>query len=149
MPKTKQPDNAKNLETEDSGLAYLQVHEKGIFIPNLEERRELLRIIGVSAKFIRTFDAIKLKVPSLDKVKNGADFELIEVKVTYKALPKFPSGFFFGMTENEEMLLKVLEPNFKLCLACICPEQTAHKLLTYTDLHKLIKNKRIQYQINL
>jgi hypothetical protein len=118
-------------------------------LPALEERRNLLKLIGVSSKFIRTFDAVKLRVPTIGKVKNGKDFELIEVKVTHACLPQFPAGFFFGMTENEEMLLKVLEPNFKLCLVSLAPGNLTHALLSCSELRQLIKTKRIQYQINL
>jgi hypothetical protein len=149
MPKSNKPDHVQNKKTEKLGLLYLQSKETGIVLPNLQERKHLLKLIGVSDKFKRTFDAVKLKVASIDAVTNGADFELIEVKVTDKHLPSFPAGFFFGMTENEEMLLKVLEPNFKLCLVSLAPPEPSHRLLTYTDLQQLFRNKRIQYQINL
>ena len=143
------PDHEQNLETEQDGVAFLVEHEKGIFVPDKDQRLWLLDIMGVSKKFVRTFDAIRLKVASFEKIKNARDFELIEVKVTGKHLPKFPEGFFFGMTENEEMLLKVLEPNFQICLVSMHEKGLEYKILTYSGLAKLVRNKRIQYQINL
>ena len=147
--KTKMPNHEQNLETETDGLAFIVQHEKGIFVPDKDQRLWLLDIMGVSKKFVRTFDAIRLKVASFEKIKNARDFELIEVKVTGKKLPKFPEGFFFGMTENEEMLMKVLEPNFQLCLVSLHAEGGEYKMLTHAGLAKLVRNKRIQYQINL
>jgi hypothetical protein len=147
--KSKKPDHEQNLETEHDGLAFLKSKEKGIYEPDRDQRLWLLDIMGVSKKFVRTFDAIRLKVSSFDKIKNARDFELIEIKVTAKKLPKFPEGFFFGMTENEEMLMKVLDPNFHLCLVSLHEEGGDYKMLTYSGLAKLVRNKRIQYQINL
>lgn len=149
MAKTKKPNHEKNLDTEQDGLAFIVAKEKGIYVPDKDQRLWLLDIMGVSKKFVRTFDAIRLKVASFDKIKNARDFELIEVKVTGKKLPNFPEGFFFGMTENEEMLMKVLEPNFQLCLVSLHSDGGEYKVLTYSGLNSLVKNKRIQYQINL
>lgn len=149
MAKAKKPDHEQNLETEHEGVAFIRSKEKSIYVPDKDQRLWLLDIMGVSKKFVRTFDAIKLKVSSFEKIRNARDFELIEVKVTAKHLPKFPQGFFFGMTENEEMLMKVLEPNFQICLVSLHAKGGDYKMLTHTGLAKLVRNKRIQYQINL
>jgi hypothetical protein len=82
-------------------------------------------------------------------VKSRKDFVLIEVKVTSKKLVEFPSGFFFGLTKNEETLLQGLEGTFLLCLVSIHPESRKSIYLDHYALTGLIKNKRIQYQINL
>jgi hypothetical protein len=123
--------------------------EKGIHIPSKAERQQILALFGISKKFGQTFDVARLKVKKFENVKSAKDLELIEVKVTQKKLAKFPTGFFFGMTENEEMLLKVLDPNFKLCLISLYPGAEAHGLFTYSELNAAIRNKRIQYQIIL
>jgi hypothetical protein len=147
--KFKTPNHEKNQDTEDAGLLYLKAMEKGIHIPTKEERQQVLALFGISKKFGQTFDALRLKVKKFEDVKKAADLELLEVKVTQKELAKFPAGFFFGMTENEEMLLKVFEPNFKLCLVSLFPGAEAHRMFTYTELDAAVRNKRIQYQINL
>jgi len=49
---------------------------------------------------------------------------LIEIKVTEKELPRLsesPTGFFFGMTDNEEMLLRIFEGKSSLCLVSVNP----------------------------
>ncbi len=77
---------------------------------------------------------------------------MVEIKVTRKHLPKLssdPRGFFFGMTENEEMLLKVFGTNAVLCLVSVNPESEGHFLADWDALQKLDMNKRIQYQINI
>ena len=148
MGSRKKPDNLQNLETEHEGLALLRKVDKAVYVPTKVEKLAVLKMMGVSEKFVRTFDALRLKVPAYSKIKNAKDFELIEVKVTQKALDRFPEGFFFGMTENEEMLLKVLEPNFKLCLVSMAG--AGHfRYLTYSELVKLVRNRRIQFQVNL
>ena len=149
MAKFKTPDHEKNYDTEDAGLVYLAAHEKGIYVPTKDERQDILKLFGISKKFGQTFDCVRLRVKKFKDVKSTADLELIEVKVTQKNLTKFPAGFFFGMTENEDMLLKVLDPNFKLCLVSLFPGAEAHKMFTYAELGAAVRNKRIQYQINL
>ena len=145
----KTPNHEKNSDTEDAGLLYLKAKEKGIHIPSKEERQQILAFFGISKKFGQTFDAVRLRVKKFKDVKVATDMELIEVKVTQKHLKNFPAGFFFGMTENEEMLLKVFEPNFKLCLVSLFPGAEAHRMFTYKELETSVRNKRIQYQINL
>jgi hypothetical protein len=149
LAKFKTPNHEKNQDTEDAGLLYLKKMEKGIHVPTKEQRQQILVHFGISKKFGQTFDAVRLKVKKFEDVKTALDFELIEVKVTQKELANFPKGFFFGMTENEEMLLKVFEPNFKLCLVSLFPGAEAHRMFTYSELEAAVRNKRIQYQINL
>ena len=77
---------------------------------------------------------------------------LVEIKVTRKHLPHLsegPRGFFFGMTENEEMLLKVFGKNALLCLVPVNPESEGYFLADWDTLQTMDMNKRIQYQINI
>ncbi len=121
----------------------------GFYVPSTTEKKQLLELLGISRNFLQTFDAIRLHVSSYDRVKTARDFDLLELKVTDKRLPDLPSGFFFGMTENEEMLLKVFEGKYFLCLISLHRDTTKHCLLGWRELQSLIQNKRIQYQINL
>ena len=53
------------------------------------------------------------------------------------------------MTENEEMLLKVLGAKASLCLVSIHPESEGYFITDWFGLQKYDMNKRIQYQINI
>jgi hypothetical protein len=53
------------------------------------------------------------------------------------------------MTQNEDNLLKDLDGVFLICLISINDVASSHIFLSHAELHSLIKNKRIQYQITL
>ena len=72
---------------------------------------------------------------------------LVEIEVPRKylpGLPKGPAGFFFGMTENEEMSLKVFGSNAVLCLSSIDPELERYFTADWYTFQTLNMNKRIQ-----
>lgn len=145
----KDPHNRSNLESENRGLNMLLEEDSRLMIPTLEEKKYLLSILDQPNIYNRSFDLVRLNVDSFKSVKSRNDFVLIEVKVTSKKLLDFPSGFFFGLTKNEESLLEGLEGTFLLCLISIHPESRKSIYLDYEALKARIKNKRIQYQINL
>ena len=74
---------------------------------------------------------------------------LIELKTTKKKLLNFPSGFFFGVTENELNLAEMLGSKFKFCFLSLFKGYEEYTFMTYTELNKRIRDKRIQYQVNL
>jgi len=143
------PDNIKNLLSESEGLAYLREIDKDLILPSLEQKKTLLSLVNLPNIYSRSFDLVKLKVNSFEDIKSRNDFILVEVKVTKKYLINFPKGFFFGMTENEDNLLKQLDGIFIMCLVSVNNTKSSHLYLSHSALHELIKNKRIQYQINL
>ena len=53
------------------------------------------------------------------------------------------------MTENEEMLLKVFDGKYFLCLLSLHTDSEKFILVDWDQLEDLIHNKRVQYQINL
>ena len=73
----------------------------------------------------------------------------IELKTTKKYLPENPKGFFFGATENEFNFGKLLGDKFRFCFVCLNARSPSFALLTIKELEKIIRNKRVQYQINL
>jgi len=85
----------------------------------------------------------KLLIDSKDNIT------LIEIKSTKKRLENNPYGFFFGATENELYISERLGENYKFCFVCLHPETKGYVLLTVKELNDIIKNKRIQYQINI
>lgn len=145
----KEPHNQSNLESEDSGINMLLEEDSRLRIPTLAQKKSLLSILDFPNIYTRSFDLVRLNVDSFESVKSRKDFVLIEVKVTSKKLVDFPSGFFFGLTKNEETLLQGLEGAFVLCLVSIHPESRKSIYLDHEALTERIKNKRIQYQINL
>jgi len=139
----------KNRKVERDSLQYLLEAMPGFYVPDLSEKRRLLSILGVSRRFSQAFDGIRMHVENYAAIQTAADFDLIETKTTGEYLPNFPKGFFFGMTENEEMLLKVLEGKYLLCFVSLSPALRVHQLVSWAQLKLLIRTKRIQYQINL
>lgn len=143
------PNHQANYDRQDRGFELLRKELKGFYEPTAAEKKKILEILGISQRFKATFDAIRLNVGSFGDVKNARDFDLLELKVTDKFLPNLPEGFFFGLTHNEEMLLKVFEGKYFLCLVCMNPKSPDYKLVDWTQLENLPQNKRVQYQINL
>jgi len=77
------------------------------------------------------------------------DIIFIELKTTKKYLPENPKGFFFGATENEFNFGKILKDKFLFCFVTLNEKGSSFVLLSIDELDKIIRNKRIQYQINL
>lgn len=146
---SKSPNNKQNLASEQVGLAFIIESDPRIFEPTLDQKKKLLEICNLPNLYIRSFDLVRLNVREFSEIKTKNDFSLIEVKVTRKYLPNFPKGFFFGMTKNEEDLLRDLGDTFQLCMASVHENGSNVFMLEYRELNSLIKNKRIQYQINL
>lgn len=142
-------DHPANRRREKRGFDQLASEIPGFYVPTAKEKDRLLELMGISRRFKQTFDAIRLLVPRFQDVHSARDFDLLELKTTDKHLPRLPEGFFFGMTENEEMLLKVFEGKYFLCLVSVHPDSQTHCLLSWPQLKRLLQNKRIQYQINL
>jgi hypothetical protein len=144
-----------NNVTEKEGVNYLIEHHTGFFKIDLTTKRELLDLLNMSHKFLQAFDLIY--VPEmLGKVADAnfihtylEDIILIELKTTKKFLPENPKGFFFGATENEFNFGILLGDRFRFCFVCLNQKSLSFALLTTQQLEKIIKNRRIQFQINL
>ena len=146
---TRKTDNIKNLASEKLGFEMLLEHYPKIVQPSLVQKKRILEVCNLPNLYLRSFDLLEMKVADFADVKSTKDFVLIEVKVTRKFLQNFPKGFFFGMTENEENLMRELGDSFLLCLVSVTESNFDHKFLNYEQLQTLIRTKRIQYQINL
>jgi hypothetical protein len=146
------PDHEANYGREKRGCELLRDEVgglKGFYLPTRAEKLKIIEVLGISKGFAATFDALRLNVGSFEEIRSARDFDLLEMKVTDKYLPNFPAGFFFGMTENEEMLLKVFKGKYFLCLVSLNPQNPKHCLVDWDELKKRTQQKRIQYQINL
>jgi transcriptional regulator with XRE-family HTH domain len=119
------------------------------------ERGERNISISNMAVFAKAFDLIY--VPEMvGKIADAGfvqtyleDIILVELKTTKKYLPENPKGFFFGATENEFNFGKILGSRFRFCFVSLNEKGSSYAFLTLVELEERIKNRRIQYQINL
>lgn len=144
-----------NNITEKEGVNFLMENHTGFFKIDLATKKELLDLLKIDHRFLQAFDLIY--VPDMvGKEVNSTflntfleDIILVELKTTKKYLPENPKGFFFGATENEFNFGKILGDRFRFCFVSMNEKGSSYSLLTIQDLEKIIKNKRIQFQINL
>jgi hypothetical protein len=142
-----------NNKSEKEALTFLIESDNNFLNPGKESRKIILDMLGIDKKFVRAFDLILIpghsnleKVIQLNKVE---DIILVELKTTKKKLVNLPRGFFFGATESEFSLARQLGNQFKFCFVSLHSESKGFVLLSLEELNKIIKTKRIQYQINL
>lgn len=144
-----------NNVTEKEGVNFLLENYTGFFKIDLATKKELLDLLKIEHRFVQSFDLIYVpemvgKIADTGFVKTYLeDILLIELKTTKKYLPENPKGFFFGATENEFNFGKILGARFRFCFVSLNEKGSSYSLLTLDELEERIKNRRIQYQINL
>jgi len=144
-----------NNITEKEGVNYLIENHTGFFKIDLSTKKKILDLLQIEHRFLQSFDMIY--IPNLvGKEINGDEIEtyledmiLVELKTTKKYLPNNPKGFFFGATENEFNFGEILGDKFRFCFVSLHEKGSSFALLTIEELDLIIRNKRIQYQINL
>jgi hypothetical protein len=121
----------------------------------LVTKKELLDLLGIKHRFLQSFDLVYVpgllgKAIPTDFIQTYLeDIILVELKTTKKYLPENPKGFFFGATENEFNFGKILGDRFRFCFVSLNEKGSSYSLLSIDELESKIRNKRIQYQINL
>lgn len=144
-----------NNITEKEGVNYIIENYTGFFKIDLTTKKELLDLLKISHKFLQSFDLIYIpdmvnKIITSDYLQTYLeDIILVELKTTKKYLPENPKGFFFGATENEFNFGELLGEKFRFCFVCLNEKSLSISLQTIPELEKRIKNRRIQFQINL
>ena len=144
-----------NNITEKEGVNYLLENYTGFFKIDLATKKHLLDLLKIEQRYLQSFDLIYVpemvgKVADTGFVQtNLEDILLVELKTTKKYLPENPKGFFFGATENEFNFGKILGARFRFCFVSLNEKGSSYALLTLDELEERIKNRRIQYQINL
>lgn len=144
-----------NNVTEKEGVNYLIENYTGFFKIDLTTKKELLNLLNIEHRFLQAFDLIYVPEMIGKVVDEGfiqtylEDIILVELKTTKKYLPENPKGFFFGATENEFNFGKILGPRFRFCFVSLNEKGSSYAFLTIDELEERIKNKRIQFQINL
>lgn len=143
----------ENNTSEKEAIQYLIDSDKNFINPDKSSRKAIMQMLGIEKRFARAFDLVLIpghsnleRIIELDKT---SEVILVELKTTKKKLENNPRGFFFGATQNEFDLATEFENQFRFCFVSLHPESKGYKLLTLEELNKIIKTKRIQYQINL
>jgi hypothetical protein len=144
-----------NNITEKEGVIFLLNNYTGFFKIDLETKKELLDLLNIERRYLQSFDLIYIpdmvgkEVPTDFLQTYLEDIIFIELKTTKKYLPNNPQGFFFGATENEFNFANILGDKFLFCFVTLNEKAPSFVLLSIDELNKIIKNKRVQYQINL
>lgn len=142
-----------NNKSEKEALNYLIESNIEFLNPDKKSRKFIMEKLNIPNQFSRAFDLIMIKgrdnTSQSIELYDFEDIVLVELKTTKKKLPKLPKGFFFGATESEFKLARILKEKYKFCFVSIHEESLSYSLLTLDELEKIIKTKRIQYQINL
>jgi hypothetical protein len=144
-----------NNVTEKEGVKYLLENYTGFFKIDLAAKKELLDLLEIDHRFLQSFDLIYVPEMVGKKVNSNflrtylEDIILVELKTTKKYLPENPKGFFFGATENEFNFGKKLGERFRFCFVSMHEKGSSFSLQTLEELEVRIRNRRIQYQINL
>lgn len=144
-----------NNVTEKQGINYLIEEQTGFFKIDKDMKKELLDKVNIPHSFLQSFDMVYIpKLKGIEFEKDYIETHLdeilfIELKTTKKYLPENPKGFFFGATENEFNFGKLLGDRFRFCFVCLNEESPSYAMLTIDELETKIRNKRIQFQINL
>ena len=139
-----------NNKTESEAVRYLLAAEPSLRVPSKEERKKILMVLNLPKTFARAFDLVQLPGDATDIFAVSPDkWRLIELKTTKKKLLANPIGFFFGATDNEFRLAKLLGDRYAFCFVSLHAESPNRAFLTSSELESRIKTRRIQYQINL
>ena len=142
-----------NNKSEKEALTFLISSDVNFLNPDKESRKIIMEMLSIDKKYARAFDLILIpghtNLEQVIKLNRVEDIVLVELKTTKKKLMNLPIGFFFGATESEFTLAKQLGSQYKFCFVSLHSETANYVLLTLDELNKIIKRKRIQYQINL
>lgn len=144
-----------NNVTEKEGVNFLIENYTGFFKIDLATKKELLDLLKIEYRFLQAFDLIYIpemvgKIADTGFIQTYLeDIILVELKTTKKYLPENPKGFFFGATENEFNFGKILGSRFRFCFVSLNEKGSSFAFLTLEELEERIKNRRIQFQINL
>lgn len=142
-----------NNVSEKEALQFLIDSDKNFINPDKESRKVIMEMMNIDKRFSRAFDMILIpghtNLEEVIHLQETDHITLIELKTTKKKLENNPKGFFFGATKNEFDLANSLGDQYKFCFVSLHPKSLSYKILSLPELEKIIKTKRIQYQINL
>lgn len=143
----------ENNKSEKEAIEFLMQSDSAFISPDKTSRKRLLEVFKISPKYSRAFDL--LLIPGHTNLEEVIELEtlenvtFVELKTTKKKLPNLPKGFFFGATQSEFDVAELLGDRYLFCFVSLHPETMKYVLISLNELNKIIRTKRIQYQINL
>jgi hypothetical protein len=143
----------ENNRSEKEALTFLLDSDVNFLNPTKESRKLILELMNIDKKYIRAFDLILIpghtNLEEIIELNKPEDIVLVELKTTKKKHVNLPYGFFFGATESEFSIATQLGEAYRFCFVSLHEDSKGFVMLTLDQLNKIIKKKRIQYQINL
>ena len=143
----------ENNKSEKEAIEFLMKSDSKFISPDKVSRKKLLEVFNIDPKYARAFDLLLIpghtnleEVIELESLENVT---FVELKTTKKKLPNLPKGFFFGATQSEFDVAELLGDRYLFCFVSLHPETMKYVLISLHELNKIIRTKRIQYQINL
>lgn len=143
----------ENNRSENEALNFLLESDVNFLNPTKESRKLILELLKIDKKYIRAFDLILIpghtNLEEIIELNKPEEIVLVELKTTKKKHINLPYGFFFGATESEFSIATQLGEAYRFCFVSLHEDSKGFVMLTLDQLNKIIKKKRIQYQINL
>lgn len=143
----------ENNKSEKEAIEFLMKSDSKFISPDKISRKRLLEVFKIDPKYARAFDLLLIpghtNLEEVIELESLDDVIFVELKTTKKKLPNMPKGFFFGATQSEFDVAELLGDKYLFCFVSLHPETMKYALLSLNDLNKIIRTKRIQYQINL
>ena len=143
----------ENNKSEKEAIEFLMKSDSKFISPDKTSRKRLLEVFKIDPKYARAFDLLLIpghtNLEEVIELESIDDVTFVELKTTKKKLPNMPKGFFFGATQSEFDVAELLGDKYLFCFVSLHPETMKYALLSLNDLNKIIRTKRIQYQINL
>lgn len=143
----------ENNKSEKEAIDFLMKSDSKFISPDKLSRKRLLEVFKIDPKYARAFDLILIhghtNLEEIIELESLDNVTFVELKTTKKKLPDLPKGFFFGATQSEFDVAKLLGDKYLFCFVSLHPESMKYALISLNELNKIIRTKRIQYQINL
>lgn len=143
----------ENNRSEKEALTFLLESDVNFLNPTQESRKLILELLKIDKKYIRAFDLILIpghtNLEEIIELNKLEEIVLVELKTTKKKHVNLPYGFFFGATESEFSIATQLGEAYRFCFVSLHEDSKGFVMLSLDQLNKIIKKKRIQYQINL
>jgi hypothetical protein len=142
-----------NNKSEKEAMSFLMASDLNFLNPDKDSRKLIMETLGIEKKYARAFDLIRIpghtSLEQIIELDRTSEIVLVELKTTKKKLVNLRFGFFFGATESEFELARQLGKNYEFCFVSLHVDTCGYVLMTLDELNRIIKTKRIQYQINL
>lgn len=143
----------ENNKSEKEAIEFLLKSDSKFISPDKISRKKLLELFKIDPKYARAFDLLLIpghtNLEEIIELESLEDVTFVELKTTKKKLPNLPKGFFFGATQSEFDVAELLGEKYLFCFVSLHPETMKYSLISLIELNKIIRTKRVQYQINL